>query len=478
MAESESARFSRLCPSCGRRVVRRVTTCRCGATLPPEPEGEAAGEPEGKAATSSFRAAATFGAALIVTIGFGAYWLSRPAPADQPAAQSAGSRDATAAGNSPAGATTPAANRTAAEREWEAAVKLGASPTTPPPTPPTGAATPSTALPAAPTQPLSLEDIVSRAMPAVVLVETPSGRGSGFFVTADTLLTNVHVVENNSVVTLRRGDGTSVSARIESRAPAFDIAVLKVLSTSPGQATIPLGNAAGLRQGQELIVIGSPLGLLQNTVTRGIVSALRRSGDATLVQTDAAINPGNSGGPVLDRTGAAVGITTMSFRESQGLNFAVSIDHARSILEGHAPASTTTMSNAASGLRNFSPTVGSEADRARAEGLRELESKLDDIARAAVEFDAAWRRFKDECYSGAIRGSFDREWFAVFVPGAMAGTVSPLCGSYFTGFQRDANKFQAEMRSADEAARRAGVYPGEIRDARRTRRLDFAGWDR
>ena len=65
-------------------------------------------------------------------------------------------------------------------------------------------------------------------MPAIVLVETTSGRGSAFFVQHDTLITNVHVVQNDGYVTLRQMDGSSVNARVHTRAPAFDIAVLKV----------------------------------------------------------------------------------------------------------------------------------------------------------------------------------------------------------------------------------------------------------
>src|SRR5207237_3250742 len=97
--------------------------------------------------------------------------------------------------------------------------------------------------------------------------------------------------------------------------------------------------AATVRVGQEVIAIGSPLGTLQNTVTRGIVSAIRETGNATLVQTDAAINPGNSGGPLIDRNGAAIGITTMGYMQRQGLNFAVAIDHARALLEGRVAPS-------------------------------------------------------------------------------------------------------------------------------------------
>ena len=171
-------------------------------------------------------------------------------------------------------------------------------------------------------------------MPAVVLIETTGGRGSGFYVSHDTLITNVHVVEDDSYVTLRRNDGTTVNARVASKAPAIDIAILKVATPSASQVVIPMGSAHSLRPGQEIIVIGSALGTLQNSVSRGIVSGLRSSGGTTLVQTDAAANPGNSGGPMLDRNGSVIGVTTLSYKNSEGLNFGVAIDHARDLLEG------------------------------------------------------------------------------------------------------------------------------------------------
>jgi len=410
----------------------------------------------------------TFGLALAVTVALAVYWLTR-APASQPALVPESS--ATAVSTSPTGTGEPPP---VSQGAAEAAVALDASASTPPLSPPvTSPTTASDPVAAA----ASIEDIVGRAMPAVVLIETPSGRGSGFYVRPDTLLTNVHVVQNNSVVTVKRADGASVSARVESRAPAFDIAVLKVLSAAPGQVVIPLGKTSTLRQGQDLIVIGSPLGLLQNTVTRGIVSALRRAGIATLVQTDAAINPGNSGGPVLDRTGTAVGITTMSFRDSQGLHFAVAIDHAQAILDGTASPSETALNNAAAGIGNLSPP-GSEAENARAQGQRVFEATLDDYVRIAASFDVEWRRFKDQCYGGTIVGVFDHEWFAVLASGAMPGPVALACGPYATEFKNSAQKFQNDLRSAADAARRAGVDPGPIRDALRSRRLDFPGWSR
>src|SRR3954469_6177081 len=149
----------------------------------------------------------------------------------------------------------------------------------------------------------SLEDVISVVMPAVVTVQTGSSKGSGFFVTPDTVLTNVHVIGTNATVTITRANGMTTTARVQSTEPAFDVAVLKVAGVLSNQTVIPLGTASNVRLGEEVIAIGTPLGFLQNTVSRGIVSGMREVRGATLVQTDAAINPGNSGGPLIDRRG-------------------------------------------------------------------------------------------------------------------------------------------------------------------------------
>ncbi len=194
-----------------------------------------------------------------------------------------------------------------------------------PAVPPAATTAPATTPPVE-TASMTLEDVIGRAAPAVVRVETSRGSGSGFFVAADTILTNVHVVTNNAFVTIRRPDGTTTPARVESTAPEFDVAVLRVSNADPGQTVLTMGSGMQARPGQEIFALGTPLGL-QNTVTRGIVSAVRQVSGVTLVQTDAAINPGNSGGPLIDRNGQVVGIATMgiSAASAQGLGFGIAI---------------------------------------------------------------------------------------------------------------------------------------------------------
>ena len=158
-----------------------------------------------------------------------------------------------------------------------------------------------------------------------------------------------------------------------------------------------MGSASALRPGQEVITIGSALGTLQNSVTRGIVSGVRQSGNATMVQTDAAANPGNSGGPLLDRNGVAIGITTMGFRDQQGLNFAVAIDHARAILEGRPAGSATPL--ALNDLKSLTPALPSESERVLDEGQRAFLATAAAVARLADSLDGDWKRL---CVEGPV----------------------------------------------------------------------------
>jgi len=318
---------------------------------------------------------------------------------------------------------------------------------------------------------------VSRVSPAVVTIEASSGRGSGFFVAADTILTNVHVVTSNAIVTVRRPDGSTTTARVDAQSAAFDIAVLKVSNPIADQPILRMGTASGARVGQEVIAIGTPLGFLQNTVSRGIVSALRDVDGATMIQTDAAINPGNSGGPLLDRSGEAIGIIKSGYNGRNGLSFAVAIDHARAVLDGRL-APVASAAAAPSQYRPISPAVASPLDQRRDDGAKAFEQTIGQLARRADALDARWRNFRNMCYDGRVVGSFDREWYALWDQRAMQGSVAPGCTAYFGEIRQTATAIRDAVRAAEEAARRADVYPGTRRDVLRHWRLDDAGWSR
>jgi hypothetical protein len=323
-----------------------------------------------------------------------------------------------------------------------------------------------------------LEELVAALMPAVVRIETPGAIGTGFFVQPDTILTNAHVVQDNTTVTVRRASGTMTTARVETAAPAVDLAVLKVAGSDPNQPVIALGSGRGARQGQEVLALGSPLGL-QNTVTRGIVSAVREVGGVTLVQTDAAINPGNSGGPLVDRSGRAIGVNSLGVRSAvaQGLSFAIAVEYASDLLAGRAPAAgATALSTLTQAMQSGQASAGGESARARAEAT--FDAAMAEVARRADGLDDYWRRFAAACYQGHIAGSFSRDWFAVFDSRAMPGLVAPSCSVSFEEVRQRANGIATDVRALDERAREADIYPGTRRDARRKYRLDYAGWDR
>jgi putative serine protease PepD len=187
-----------------------------------------------------------------------------------------------------------------------------------------------------------LAETASRLLPSVVQIEAGSAVGSGF-VAADggLILTASHVVGTSETVTLKLHDGSSVSGTVVAVDKSVDTAVIRADESSTELVPLALGALAEVQVGEMTIAIGSPFGLSQ-TVTTGIVSALGRTVPTPmgelhdLIQTDAAINSGNSGGPLIDREGRAIGINTAiasASGGSDGIGFAVPIDHAVQILD-------------------------------------------------------------------------------------------------------------------------------------------------
>jgi S1-C subfamily serine protease len=428
--------------------------------------------------TSDLAARLKLTAASVVAIGglAGAVWYARSPAADQKS--TARSQPAAANQQRPANDRPPAINN-------QQPAATDQQPTTTDQRPTTADQQPSTDN-RQPTpnnqQPLLLEDVISRALPAVVRVETPSGQGSGFFIRRDTLLTNDHVVSGNPTVTVRLQDGRAVQGRVDAVAPDFDLAAVKIAESDGPTTPLPMGSALRTRPGQDVVALGAPLGL-QNTVTRGIVSALRQAGPVMLVQTDAAINPGNSGGPLLDRSGAVIGITTMSVRPGvgQGLSFAVAIEHAQALLAGQLPTQAAPPGSAGLGQLVApapaapQPTGAGAGASERDRGAAAFEQTISQAGQDADRLDDRWRSFVGACYEGRIGGGFDRAWFALFDPRAMQGTVRPGCEASFADIRTSANRLRDVVRAADENARRADVYPGTRRDILRRFRLDYTG---
>ena len=203
--------------------------------------------------------------------------------------------------------------------------------------------------------PDSIAALAARVIPAVVSISvkgaTTSDTGSGFFLDSNGyVLTNNHVVEaaaTSGTITVELSNGKKYGAKLMGRDNSYDLAVLKIDVTSA--PTLQLGNSDLVQVGDAVIAIGSPLGL-SGTVTSGIISSKNRavttgngSGESSFInalQTDAAINPGNSGGPLVDATGAVIGVnsaiaTLGSSRQSGsiGLGFAIPINQAKKTAE-------------------------------------------------------------------------------------------------------------------------------------------------
>jgi len=162
------------------------------------------------------------------------------------------------------------------------------------------------------------------------------GLGSGFIVSRDGIvLTNAHVVDGASDVTVKLSDRREFKAKVLGVDKQTDIAVLRIDANN--LPTVKLGNSDSVRVGQWVLAIGSPYGF-ENTVTAGIISATSRAlPDGTYVpflQTDAAVNPGNSGGPLFNMNGEVIGINSQIYSQTggyQGLSFAIPIDVASKV---------------------------------------------------------------------------------------------------------------------------------------------------
>ncbi|MCW2550399.1 MAG: trypsin-like serine protease with C-terminal domain [Mycobacterium sp.] len=213
----------------------------------------------------------------------------------------------------------------------------------------------------------SIEQIAAKVLPSVVRLQTDVGdegdQGSGIILTTDGLImTNNHVVSaaveanrtapGSAHTEVRFNDGHTAPFTVVATDPTSDIAVVQAQGAS-GLTTIAMGSSADLRVGQQVVAVGSPLGL-DGTVTTGIISALDRpvstvdagSGNPPTtidaIQTDAPINPGNSGGALVNANGQLIGMNSaiaslgnspVSQSGSVGLGFAIPVGEARRVAD-------------------------------------------------------------------------------------------------------------------------------------------------
>lgn len=180
----------------------------------------------------------------------------------------------------------------------------------------------------------SRREMIPALVKAVVTIQTEEGHGSGFIVSSDGyLITNEHVVGDESVVRVKFEQGFTLDAQVVKVNKDFDLALVKVQATELPALTI--GDDSILMLGEELFAIGTPLdATLGQSVSRGVLSGRRELDGRNYLQTDVSINPGNSGGPFIDVDGKVVGVATMkiSGKGLEGLGFGVPISVALEML--------------------------------------------------------------------------------------------------------------------------------------------------
>jgi serine protease Do len=191
------------------------------------------------------------------------------------------------------------------------------------------------------------------------------GEGSGVIVSADGyIVTNNHVVDGATEVTIQTSDKRDLKARVIGTDPKTDVALVKVNATNLPYAH--LGNSSEVEVGDIALAIGNPFGLGQ-TVTMGIISATGRGGLGIedyedFIQTDASINPGNSGGALVNTKGEVIGINTAILSRSggnQGVGFAIPVDMVRQIMTQLKDKGTVTRARLGVAIQELTPQLAS-----------------------------------------------------------------------------------------------------------------------
>jgi hypothetical protein len=225
----------------------------------------------------------------------------------------------------------------------------------------------------APRARLSAKDIVKKASPAIVRIEAGGDKiGTGFIVDkAGTVATNLHVVAGESKIRVRLYDGTQYPVtQIAGLDAARDLALLKI-ATGKELPTLKLGDSDAMAAGDQIVAIGNPLGVFDNSVTSGLISQVRPvcghealaaqqcKPELTLLQISAAISPGSSGGPLFNQFGEVVGVTTAIITAGQNINLAVPGNYLKPLVAQH---SSMTPDQFAQETKVVEETAPSEAD--------------------------------------------------------------------------------------------------------------------
>ncbi len=211
---------------------------------------------------------------------------------------------------------------------------------------------------------VSVKELVNQFGEAVISIETPGGKGSGFILNDQGYaLTNAHVIEGETKIAaiyykntpsgLSRGRIDDVE--IVAVNPFIDLALIKVPRVRELKLRhVVLGNPEDVNAGDGVFAIGNPLGL-ERSVSQGIVSNRNRNFEGLVfLQTDAAINPGNSGGPLFNLRGEVVGVTNMGARGMDNLGFAIPMSYVKDFLK-HRDVFSYDKDNPNTGYRYLNP---------------------------------------------------------------------------------------------------------------------------
>jgi len=187
-----------------------------------------------------------------------------------------------------------------------------------------------------------VKELVSKYGEAVISIETPSGKGSGFVINDEGYaVTNHHVIQGETRIAavLYQNVASGLSRRrienveIVALNPFVDLALLKLPSLKELKLShVVLGSLDDLNAGDGVFAIGNPLGL-ERSVSQGIVSTRNRNFEGQIyLQTDAAINPGNSGGPLFNLRGEVIGVTNMKATQGDNVGFAIPVSYVKDFL--------------------------------------------------------------------------------------------------------------------------------------------------
>ncbi|MCP4613560.1 MAG: trypsin-like serine protease [Planctomycetes bacterium] len=210
----------------------------------------------------------------------------------------------------------------------------------------------------------TIEKCVETVSEAVVLVSSPGGSGSGFFINEDGyLITNYHVIERETriEVTVFRKTRNGFEkdkykkVKIEAINPFIDLALLRIEDLKGNKTKyVHLGDTDRMKAGEQVFALGNPLGL-ERTVTNGVISTKNRAFQGLLyIQTNADINPGNSGGPLFNLSGEVIGVTNMGYIFYGGLGFAIPVNYVKHFIDNR-DAFTYDKDNPNTGYRYIQP---------------------------------------------------------------------------------------------------------------------------